>query len=119
MSYVAVPLPPLLLGASTSLSNARAKALNASSAGQLSKAGTQLSCMQLIQYFVSGREPVRHRMTFLAAAVDPHFISSLANSLFDILHFAYSVQGAGPNFVRKSVPISAVPPLRKMASGAD
>jgi hypothetical protein len=33
-------------------------------------------------------------MTFLAAAVDPHLISALANSLFDILHFANSVQGA-------------------------
>ena len=49
------------------------------------------------------REPVRLSMTFLAAAVDPHLISALANGLFDILHFAYSVQGAGPEIVRKSV----------------
>jgi hypothetical protein len=35
-------------------------------------------------------------MTFPAATVDPHLISALANSLFDILHFACSVQGAGP-----------------------
>jgi hypothetical protein len=68
--------------------------LNASSAGE---AGTQLSCLQLTQYFVFSREPVRLRMTSLAAAVDPHLISALANSLFDILHFAYSVHGAGRN----------------------
>jgi hypothetical protein len=93
--------------------------LNASSAGQLSKAGTQLSCLQLNQYFVSSREPVRHRMTLLAAAVDPHLISALANSLFDIPHFAYSVQGAGPKSWESQYQYRLSPPLRKMASGAD